>query len=153
MQHTDFIGFQQFNTIMSVSGKGAQLETCSRERGEYTMATYILLISTTDDGRRKILDDPHIIRAAEEEMGFSGAEILGLYAVLGNIDFVAILEAEDNATAARFTLELGVRAGLQTTTMPAIPIGRLEGRSGDRPGEQSTYTVIGSGATEGAGAS
>ena len=117
------------------------------------MATYILLISTTDEGRRKILDDPHIIRAAEEEMRFSGAEILGLYAVLGNIDFVAILEAEDNATAARFTLELGVRAGLQTTTMPAIPIGRLEDRSGDQPGEQSTYTVIGSGAAGGAGAS
>ena len=117
------------------------------------MATYILLISTTDEGRRKILDDPHIIRAAEEEMRFSGAEILGLYAVLGNIDFVAILEAEDNATAARFTLELGVRAGLQTTTMPAIPIGRLEDRSGDRPGEQTTYTVIGSPASGGAGAS
>ena len=117
------------------------------------MATYILLISTTDEGRRKILDDPHIIRAAEDEMNFSGAEILGLYAVLGSIDFVAILEAEDNATAARFTLELGVRAGLQTTTMPAIPIGRLEDRSGNRPVEQSTYTVIGSGASEGAGAS
>ena len=117
------------------------------------MATYILLISATEQGREKILGDPHVIRSAEEEMGFSGAEILGLYGVLGNIDFVAILEAEDNATAARFTLELGVRAGLQTTTMPAIPIGRLEDRSGDQPGEQSTYTVIGSGAPGGAGAS
>ncbi len=117
------------------------------------MATYILLISTTDDGRRKILEDPHVIRAAEEEMAFSGAEILGLYAVLGSIDFVAILEAEDNETAARFTLELGVRAGLQTTTMPAIPIGRLEDRSGNRPREQSAYTVIGSGPGAGAGAS
>ncbi|MCY4577685.1 MAG: GYD domain-containing protein, partial [Chloroflexi bacterium] len=74
------------------------------------MATYILLISATEQGREKILGDPHVIRSAEEEMGFSGAEILGLYAVLGNIDFVAILEAEDNETAARFTLELGVRA-------------------------------------------
>ena len=118
------------------------------------MATYILLISATTEGREKILEDPHIIRSAEEEMAFTGAEILGLYAVLGNIDFVAILEAEDNATAARFTLELGVRAGLQTHTMPAIPIGRLENRSGDRPGEQSAYTVIGSPtAAGGAGAS
>lgn len=86
-------------------------------------------------------------------MGFSGAEILGLYAVLGSIDFVAILEAQDNATAARFTLELGVRAGLQTTTMPAIPIGRLEDRADGEPSDQSTYTVIGAGASGGAGAS
>ena len=117
------------------------------------MATYILLISATEAGREKILDDPHVIRSIEDEMGFAGAEILGLYAVLGNIDFVAILEAEDNATAARFTLELGVRAGLQTTTMPAIPIGRLEDRSGDPPGEQSAYTVIGSGSSTSPGAS
>ena len=109
------------------------------------MSTYILLISTTEAGREKILDDPHVIRSTEEEMGFSGAEILGLYAVLGNIDFVAILDAEDNETAARFTLELGVKAGLRTTTMPAIPIGRLEEREGDHPREQSAYRVIGSG--------
>ena len=109
------------------------------------MATYILLISATEAGREKILNDTHVIRSIEDEMGFAGAEILGLYAVLGNIDFVAILEAEDNATAARFTLELGVRAGLHTTTMPAIPLGRLEEREGDHPQEQSAYRVIGSG--------
>ncbi len=108
------------------------------------MSTYILLISTTAEGREKILDDPNVILRVEEEMNFSGAEILGLYAVLGSIDFVAILEAEDNATAARFTIELGVKAGLQTTTMPAIPVGRLESRSDDQPRQQSTYTVIGS---------
>ena len=109
------------------------------------MSTYILLISATEAGREKILNDTHVIRSIEEEMGFAGAEILGLYAVLGNIDFVAILEAEDNATAARFTLELGVRAGLHTTTMPAIPLGRLEERQGDHPEEESAYRVIGSG--------
>ncbi len=109
------------------------------------MSTYILLISATEAGREKILNDTHVIRSIEDEMGFAGAEILGLYAVLGNIDFVAILEAEDNATAARFTLELGVRAGLHTTTMPAIPLGRLEERQGDHPEEESAYRVIGSG--------
>ncbi len=109
------------------------------------MSTYILLISATEAGREKILNDTHVIRSIEDEMGFAGAEILGLYAVLGNIDFVAILEAEDNATAARFTLELGVRAGLHTTTMPALTLGRLEEREGDHPREQSAYRVIGSG--------
>lgn len=98
-----------------------------------------------------ILQDPNVILNTEDEMNFTDARIIGLYAVLGDIDFIAILDADDNAAAARFALELGVRAGLRTTTLPAIPISRLEDRSGDRPGEQSAYTVIGSG--PGAGAS
>lgn len=117
------------------------------------MATYILRITTTSRGRRMILDDPNVILNTEDEMNFADARIIGLYAVLGDIDFVAILDAEDNAAAARFALELGVKAGLRTTTLPAIPISRLEDRSGNRPREQSAYTVIGSGAGGGAGAS
>ena len=100
-----------------------------------------------------ILEDPNVILNTEDEMESSDARIIGLYAVLGDIDFVAILAADDNAAAARFALELGVRAGLRTTTLPAIPIGRLEDRSGNRPREQSAYTVIGSGPGGGAGAS
>ncbi len=117
------------------------------------MATYILRISTTSRGRRMILEDPNVILNTEDEMDFTGAGIIGLYAVLGDIDFVAILEADDNAAAARFALELGVKAGLRTTTLPAIPIGRLEDRSGDRPRGQSAYAVIGSVPGGGAGAS
>jgi len=97
-----------------------------------------------------ILDDPNVILNTEDEMNFTDARIIGLYAVLGDIDFVAILDADDNAAAARFALELGVRAGLRTTTLPAIPIGRLEERSGGQPQGQSAYTVIGSGAGGGA---
>ena len=117
------------------------------------MATYILRITTRSEGRRRILEDPNLILNSENEMDFTGARIIGLYAVLGDIDFVAILEADDNVAAARFALELGVKAGVRTTTLPAIPIGRLEDRSGDRPREQSAYTVIGSGSSTSPGAS
>ena len=117
------------------------------------MATYILRITTRSEGRRRILEDPNLILNTEDEMDFRGARIIGLYAVLGDIDFVGILEADDNATAARFTLELGVKAGVRTVTLPAIPIGRLEDTSRDRPQEQSAYTVIGAGAGAGTGAS
>ena len=111
------------------------------------MATYILRITTRSEGRRRILDDPNLILNTEDDMNFNGARIIGLYAVLGDIDFVAILEADDNAAAARFALELGVKAGVRTTTLPAIPIGRLEEPSGNRPDDQSAYAVIGSGAS------
>ncbi len=92
------------------------------------MARYVLLITLTPEGRENILDDPNLILRAEEGMDSPNARIIGLYAVLGEIDFIAIVEANNNETAAQFALELGVRAGLHTTTMPAIPISRLEHR-------------------------
>ncbi|PZC42379.1 MAG: Uncharacterized protein, contains GYD domain [Chloroflexi bacterium] len=51
---------------------------------------------------------------------------MGLYAVLGHHDFITILEAPDNETAARFSLELGVKVGVEIQTVPAIPISRLD---------------------------
>jgi len=58
-----------------------------------------------------------------------GVTVLGLYGVLGQFDFVDIVEAPDNEAVARFSLEMGVRAGVHITTLPAIPISRLEGAS------------------------
>ena len=45
--------------------------------------------------------------------------------VLGRFDFVSIVDAPDNEAAARFSLELGHRAGAHIETMPAVPIGVL----------------------------
>ena len=41
-------------------------------------------------------------------------------------DFVNILTAPDKESAARFSMELGVVAGVHVTTMAAIPVARLE---------------------------
>ena len=53
--------------------------------------------------------------------------VLGLYAVLGAYDFVGMVEAPDNESVARYSLELGVLAGVTIMTLPAIPIARMEG--------------------------
>ena len=90
------------------------------------MPTYIMLLSLTPEGRRQMLTNPHSLLSAEREIQTRDTEVLGLYAVLGDYDFVSILEAPDNETAARFSMELGVNAGVQVVTLPAIPIGRLE---------------------------
>ena len=46
--------------------------------------------------------------------------------MLGDPDFVSIVSAPDNEAIARFSLELGVRAGVHVSSMPAVPVGRLE---------------------------
>ena len=90
------------------------------------MPTYIMLLSLTPDGRQHMLANPDSLFTAGQDIEVPDTEVLGLYAVLGDYDFVSILSAPDNETAARFSMELGVVAGVQVTTLPAIPIGRLE---------------------------
>ena len=102
------------------------------------MATYILLLTLTAEGRQLMLDDAESLLRAEEAIAIPGIEVLGLYGVLGACDFVSIVEAPDNETAAAFSLELGVRAGAHIATLPAIPIARFE--SGPRAASTSATT-------------
>ena len=44
------------------------------------------------------------------------------YVVLGQYDFVNIVEAPDNQTIARVVMELGSRGTVQITSMAAIPV-------------------------------
>ena len=90
------------------------------------MATYILLLTFTPEGREHMLQDPDCVQRAVEMIDIHDTDTLGLYAVLGQYDFVNILTAPNNETAARFSVELGVLAGVHVTTLPTIPVARLE---------------------------
>ena len=90
------------------------------------MPTYIQLLTLTPEGKEKAWRDPRHVRRTEQAMATSGVEMLGVYGVLGPWDFVIIVEAPTNEAAARFSMELGVRVGAHVTTLPAIPVGRLE---------------------------
>jgi uncharacterized protein with GYD domain len=92
------------------------------------MAQYILLARLEADGREKLMDDPHAMRRAVDAVRVPGAQALGLYAVLGRFDFVLLVEANDNEDMARFSLELGRRAGISAETLPTIPIAELDAR-------------------------
>jgi uncharacterized protein with GYD domain len=89
------------------------------------VATYILLLTLTPEGREKMQGSPDSMLQAIETIAINDVDTLGLYGVLGVYDFVSILNAPDNESAARFSIELGVRAGVHVTTLPAIPVSRL----------------------------
>ena len=97
------------------------------------MATYILLLTLTPEGREKMLNDPDSLLLAVESIEVSEVYTLGLYGVLGDYDFVNILTAPDNESAARFSIELGVRLGVHVTTLPAIPVSRMRAPHERRP--------------------
>jgi uncharacterized protein with GYD domain len=89
------------------------------------MATYILLLTLTQEGREQMLEDPDCLLRAEAEARTPEMEVLGVYGVLGEYDFVSIIEAPDNDSIARFSLALGAKAGAHITTLPAVPISRF----------------------------
>ena len=82
------------------------------------MARYILLMTLTPEGRERMAADPERVLRAGSEVRTADTHMLGLYGVLGNYDFVAIIESSDNAGIARFSLDMGVAAGVHITTLP-----------------------------------
>jgi uncharacterized protein with GYD domain len=51
-----------------------------------------------------------------------GVKVLAQYAVLGQYDFINILEAKNNEAIAKVATELGSRGTLQTMTLAAMPL-------------------------------
>ncbi|MEX2159108.1 MAG: GYD domain-containing protein [Dehalococcoidia bacterium] len=86
------------------------------------MATYIFLSSLTDEGRKTIKGRPERIQEVNKEIEAMGAKVVDQYAVLGPYDFISIVEAVDNETVARISVELGARGTVQIMTMPAIQV-------------------------------
>ena len=89
------------------------------------MAIYVMLTTLTDEGRKTIKSSPQRIKEVNKEVEGMGVKILAQYALLGQYDFVNILEAPDNKVIAKVAMELGSRGTLQTTTMAAMAIDEL----------------------------
>jgi uncharacterized protein with GYD domain len=86
------------------------------------MAYYIMLTSLTSDGRKTIMRNPGGISDVNHEVEAMGAKIIAQYSVLGQYDFINILEAPNNNVIARVTSELGARGTLLPLTLAATTV-------------------------------
>ncbi|MDH5437937.1 MAG: GYD domain-containing protein [Candidatus Bathyarchaeota archaeon] len=86
------------------------------------MPIYVLLSTLTDEGRKTVKERPERIKEVNKEIEGLGVKVLLQYAVLGPYDFVNIVQAPDNQTIARMSLELGSRGTVQIMSLAAIPI-------------------------------
>jgi uncharacterized protein with GYD domain len=86
------------------------------------MPTYVLMSTLTDEGRKTVKERPDRIKEVNREIEGMGVRVIGQYAVLGAYDFISIVEAANNETIARLSVELGARGTVQIMTLPAIPI-------------------------------
>jgi uncharacterized protein with GYD domain len=86
------------------------------------MPTYVMLSTLTPEGVQTIKNNPERIREVNKEIEQLGASVKAQYATLGEFDFVNIVEAPDEGTIARVSLELGSRGTAKYRTLTAIPI-------------------------------
>jgi uncharacterized protein with GYD domain len=86
------------------------------------MPYYVMLTKLTDHGRKTLMSNPGRIWEVNKEVEEMGAKILTQYSLLGEYDFINILEAPNNTVIARVAASLGARGTLQPVTMSAITI-------------------------------
>jgi uncharacterized protein with GYD domain len=86
------------------------------------MPTYILLTNLTAQGVQTLKSNPDRLREVNRDIEELGAKVLHQWATLGPFDFVNVVEAPDNATIARVSVELGARGSATLQTMSALTI-------------------------------
>jgi uncharacterized protein with GYD domain len=84
--------------------------------------TYIMLSRLTPEGVQTIKNNPQRIKEVNREIEQLGAEVKAQWATLGQFDFVNVIEAPDDLTMSRISLELGSRGTARYESMSAIPI-------------------------------
>jgi uncharacterized protein with GYD domain len=86
------------------------------------MPTYIMLSTLTPEGVQTVKNNPQRINEVNREVEQLGASVKAQWATLGHFDFINVIEAPDDQTMARISLELGSRGTARYETLPAIPI-------------------------------
>ena len=86
------------------------------------MPTYIMLSKLTPEGVSTVKNNPQRIREVNQELEQLGATVTAQWSTLGRYDFVNVVEAPDDVTMARVSLELGSRGTATDETLAAFPV-------------------------------
>jgi uncharacterized protein with GYD domain len=86
------------------------------------MGLYIMMSNLTDEGRKTVKANPQRIKEVNREVESMGVRVVAQYVVLGQYDFINVIEAPDNETVAKLALELGSRGTLHTSTLAALTL-------------------------------
>jgi len=89
------------------------------------MPTYVMLTNLTSEGVRTLKNNPGRVAEVNKEVEQIGAKVLAQYATLGQYDFITIVEAPDEKTMAKVSVELGSRGTMTSQTLAALPADEL----------------------------
>jgi uncharacterized protein with GYD domain len=86
------------------------------------MPTYVMLSRITESGAETLKLHPERILEVDKELEALGVKVLHQWAVLGAYDFVNVVEAADNLTVAKASVEMGSRGSVHIETLPALSV-------------------------------
>ena len=86
------------------------------------METYILLTKLSDEGRKTIKQNPKRTQEVNKEIEAMGGKVVAQYAVLGPYDYVNVVQARDNKTIAKISVELGSRGTMEIMTLAVVSL-------------------------------
>ena len=89
------------------------------------MPTYAMLTTLGPDGWATVRENPDRIREVTREVEGMGLKVVAQYALMGQYDFLNVIESPDEATMARAAITLAARGTMRTTTLQAISIDEL----------------------------
>lgn len=84
------------------------------------MTRAVVLMKLTGQGIKDIKDAPQRIEQGIKSFEAMGGKVLGYYSVMGEYDYVAIVEAPSDEVAMTFLLALGSLGNVKTTTLKAF---------------------------------
>jgi uncharacterized protein with GYD domain len=86
------------------------------------MPKFVMLSTLGPDGSARLNENPERLREVSGEVEAMGVKVLAQYALLGNWDFLNILEAPDEQTMMKVATTLAARGTLKTLTMAAVDV-------------------------------
>jgi uncharacterized protein with GYD domain len=89
------------------------------------MPTFAMLSTLGPDGWETLRQNPDRIHAVRADVEAMGLKVIAQYALMGQYDFLNIIEAPDEETMAKAAIMLAARGTMRTTTLPAIPVETL----------------------------
>ena len=89
------------------------------------MPTYLLLTTLTEKGTQTLNSNPARLREVNRDVEELGARVLHQWACLGEYDFVSVLEAPDDLTVMKLSVQLGARGSVKFETLPLVAVDEL----------------------------
>jgi uncharacterized protein with GYD domain len=84
-----------------------------------------MLTTLGPDGWATVRENPERIRQVTHEVESMGLKVVAQYALMGQWDFLNVIEAPDEATLAKAAISLAARGTMRTMTLQAVPIDDL----------------------------
>ena len=84
------------------------------------MPTYVMLTNLTSEGVQTLKNNPNRVTEVNKEVEQLGVKVKDQWATLGQYDFITVIEAPDDATMAKVSVELGSRGTMSSQTLAAM---------------------------------